>query len=50
MSSENAWDNYSDRFNLLSDKMANAGIDLKLLTDLLESYETLPEQYKSLVE
>ena len=47
---ENAWDIYSIKFNLLSDKMMDAGINLKLLTDLLESYENLPEQYKSIVE
>lgn len=33
------WDDYSSRFNLLSDKMSSAGIDIKLLTDLLKAYE-----------
>jgi hypothetical protein len=44
---KNLWDDYSDKFNLLSDKMSEARIDLNLLTDLIKSYEDLPETYKN---
>jgi hypothetical protein len=41
------WDNYTMAFNLLSDEMSKAGISVKMLTDLLESYENLPDEYKN---
>ena len=41
------WDEYSEKFNLLSDKMASAGIDTKELIDLLKAYENFSNSYKS---
>lgn len=42
------FDDYSNRFNLLSDKIVDAGIDISLLMDLLKAYENLPECYKNI--
>lgn len=41
------WNDYSSRFNLLSDKMVDANIKLEYLTDVIESYENLPGKYKN---
>jgi hypothetical protein len=38
---EETWDEYAERFNALSDKLIEAGIDTKLLVELLECYSRL---------
>jgi len=36
---EETWNSYSDKFNLLSDKMTDAGINISLLNDVIAAYE-----------
>ena len=43
------WDDYSTRFNSLSDKMVSAGIKSQELLDVIVAYESLPNKYKNLV-
>ncbi|MDD5065012.1 MAG: hypothetical protein PHQ35_09695 [Phycisphaerae bacterium] len=45
-----AWDKYSIKFNLLSDKMQEHKIPMYLLIDTLVAYENLPTKYKGLKE
>jgi hypothetical protein len=42
----NAWDDYAEKFNLLSDKMADANITTDLLLDVLEAYENIPQNLR----
>jgi CRISPR/Cas system type I-B associated protein Csh2 (Cas7 group RAMP superfamily) len=39
LTKENLWNDYSDKFNYLSDKMIEASIDTNLLIDLIKSYD-----------
>lgn len=40
------WDDYSNKFNLLSDKLIKCGIDIKLLTDVLQAYNDYELRHK----
>jgi hypothetical protein len=42
----NLWDDYTNKYNLLSDKMAAANIKTEYLLDVLKSYEKLPIQLR----
>ncbi len=33
------WDDYVEKFNLLSDQMSQAGIDVSNLVDVIKSYD-----------
>lgn len=37
------WDDYSEKYNLLSKKMRESGLNLDLLDDVIRSYERLIE-------
>jgi hypothetical protein len=44
------WDDYSNKFNSLSDKMVSAGIDTNELLDLIIAYENLPNTLQKQIQ
>jgi hypothetical protein len=40
---ESIWNNYTEKFNLLSDKIIESGIEQKLLIELINAYDEYKE-------
>jgi hypothetical protein len=47
LSNDNAWDDYTCKFNSLSDKLIAAGINVNELIEVISAYENLSREHKT---